>query len=86
MSSSMHGLPTLGVEVSNVSSHGIWLLTNGSEFFLSYDDFPWFKNTILERVLNVEQPSPGHFYWPDLDVDIGLSTIEHPDRYPLKSK
>ena len=86
MSSSMHGLPTSGVEISNVSSHGIWLLANGSEFFLSYDDFPWFKNTTLERILNVEEPSPGHFYWPDLDVDLGLDTIKHPNKYPLKSK
>jgi len=78
--------PTSGVEISNVSSHGIWLLANGGELFLSYDDFPWFKNTMLERILNVEEPSPGHFYWPDLDVDLGLDTIKHPEKYPLKFK
>ena len=33
----------------------------------------------------VEQPTPGHFYWPDLDVDLGLESIEHPDRFPLKA-
>jgi len=35
---------------------------------------------------NVEEPSPGHFYWPDLDVDLGIESIEHPERFPLVSK
>ena len=39
-----------------------------------------------QHLLNVEQPSADHFYWPDLDVDLGLETIEHPERFPLKSK
>jgi hypothetical protein len=37
------------------------------------------------KILNVEQPSEGHFYWPDLDVDLTVDIIEHPERYPLKS-
>ena len=31
------------VEVTNISGHGIWLLTGGRELFLPYRDFPWFK-------------------------------------------
>jgi hypothetical protein len=53
---------------------------------MSYDDFPWFKNVTIGKILNVEEPTPGHFYWPDLDVDVGIETIEHPERFPLKSK
>jgi hypothetical protein len=68
-----------------VSSHGIWLLADGRELFLSYEDFPWFKDVPLKTILNVEQPSPGHFHWPDLDVDLGLDSIEHPERFPLKA-
>lgn len=84
-------LQTLGentslTEVTNVSAHGLWLLSGETELFLSYKDFPWFKNAPIREVLNVEEPTPGHFYWPDLDVDIGLETIENPERFPLKAK
>ena len=44
------------------------------------------QDVTLNWELNVEQPSPDHFYWPDLDVDLGLETIEHPEKFPLKSK
>lgn len=51
----------LKVEVTNVTSNGIWLLTGERELFLSYDDFPWFKEVPIGKILNVEEPSPGAF-------------------------
>jgi hypothetical protein len=36
-------------------------------------------------VFNVEEPHPGHLYWPDIDVDLSLEIIEHPERFPLQS-
>ncbi len=86
MSSKPHGALTSQVEVTNVSSHGLWLLAHGQDLFLSYDDFPWFKQASIGSVVKVQEPSPGHFYWPELDVDLGLETIEHPERFPLKSQ
>ncbi len=50
---------------------------------MPYEDFPWFKEAPVAKVLNVEEPSPGHFYWPDLDVDISAEIIAAPDKYPL---
>ena len=82
----MHGTTTSDVEVTNISSHGFWLLVEGKELFLAYEDFPWFKNVPVGQIIDVEQPSPGHFRWPQLDVDLGAKTIEHPDRFPLKAK
>ena len=32
------------------------------------------------------RPQPGHLYWPELDVDLSVESIEHPERYPLKAK
>ncbi|WP_035238375.1 DUF2442 domain-containing protein [Desulfobacter vibrioformis] len=75
-----------GVEVTNISTHGIWLLSGDKELFLSYDQFPWFKDVPIGKIINVEEPSLGHFYWPDLDVDLGIESIEHPERFPLVSK
>jgi len=86
MNSQPLGKHTSAVEVTNISSHGIWLITGDRELFISYDEFPWFKDVPIGRILNVQEPSPGHFYWPDLDVDLGIESIEHPERFPLKSK
>lgn len=86
MSSKPLGKSTFPVEVTNISSHGIWLLASGTELFLSYDDFPWFKDAPVSKIINVEEPTPGHFYWPDLDVDLTAEIVGHPDRFPLKSE
>lgn len=86
MSSLMHGENTSPVEVTNISTHGIWILTSSKELFMSYEDFPWFKDQPIKSILNVEAQSPTHFYWPDLDVDLTQEIIEHPERYPLKAK
>lgn len=85
MNSQSHGNNTSTPEVTHVSSHGIWLLSQQREYFLSYEDFPWFKDVPLRSVLNVEQPGPDHFFWPELDVDLSVAIIEHPERFPLKT-
>ena len=46
---------------------------------MSYEDFPWFKDAPVGKILNVEEPNKGHFYWPDLDVDLTVEIIEHPE-------
>ena len=86
MISSKRGIPTSVPEVTHVSAHGIWLLFDDREFFLSFDDFPWFKDASIRKINNVEMLSAGHFYWPDLDVDIGVETIQRPEKFPLKAK
>ena len=74
------------VEVTRVSSRGIWLKAHDKKFFLSYYDFPWFKHKPMRAVLHVEESSPGHFYWPDIDVHLGLDSIESPHRYPPQQR
>ena len=73
------------VEVTNISKHGFWLMTGTVERFLPFDEFPWFRNAPVAHILNVEEPSPGHYHWPDLDVDLSLKIIERPQDFPLKS-
>jgi len=83
MSSEPRGIGTSTVEITNITSHGVWLLAGERELFMPYSDFPFFKDVAVGKILNVEQATPGHFYWPDLDVDLGIETIENPDRFPL---
>jgi Protein of unknown function (DUF2442) len=86
MNSQALGKSTLVVEITNISIHGIWLLAREKELFISYEEFPWFKDAPVGKILNVEEPTPGHFYWPELDVDLGIESIEHLERFPLKAK
>ena len=86
MSSGPLGKNTSPIEVTNISGHGIWLLAAGTELFLTYSDFPWFKEMPVAKIVNVEEPTPGHYYWPDSDVDLTTERIEHPERFPLKAR
>lgn len=86
MSSKTLGKNISVVEVTNISGNGVWLLTEDKELFMSYEDFPWFKDAPVRQILNVEEPHEGHFYWPELDVDLTVEIIEHPERFPLKAK
>lgn len=83
MNSLALGTPTSAVEISHISAHGIWIIAGEKECFMDYEHFPWFKNASIGQILNVTEPSPMHFYWPDLDIDLGLDTILYPERFPL---
>lgn len=86
MSSSQLGKSTSEIEVTNISSHGIWLYAHGTEHFLPYDQFPWFKDKTVNQILNVEEAGSGHYYWPDLDVDLSEKILQNPDDFPLQAK
>ncbi|MEW6683463.1 MAG: DUF2442 domain-containing protein [Nitrospirota bacterium] len=86
MKSETTGESTLRAEVLNISKHGFWLLIGDAEYFLSFNDFPWFKNAPVASVLHVELLNADHLYWPNLDVDLDVQSIKAPDRYPLVYK
>ena len=44
-----------------------------------------FRHATVGQLLNVAWPSPHHLYWPDLDVDLAVDSIDHPEMYPLVS-
>ena len=72
-------------EITHISTHGVWLLASDHELFMAYDEFPWFKDAPVKHIINIQEVSPGHFYWPDLDVDLSLESISNPERFPLKA-
>ena len=83
MKSKIVGKNTSQVEVLNISKHGFWLLVHHTEYFLPFSTFPWFRNANIASILNVELAHPHHLYWPDLDVDLEIESIESPEKYPL---
>ena len=79
----MLGTPTSDIEVSGISPHGLWLYVKGKEYFLSYIEYPWFENARVKDIHNVLLQHDSHLNWPDLDVDLALSSLQNPDNYPL---
>jgi len=85
MKSSTHGTNTFP-EVTNISRHGFWLFYDGTEYFVPFEKFPWFRNADLEKIFNVRLEGPGHFYWPDLDIDLSHKILSDPEKFELVSK
>ncbi|MGH9623578.1 MAG: DUF2442 domain-containing protein [Bryobacteraceae bacterium] len=80
------GNNTSDPEVTNVSQHGLWLLLGREELFLPFEQFPWFQSAPIGKVLHVEQSTAHHLYWPELDIDLGVESIRHPEQFPLVSR
>ena len=83
MKSATLGKNILEVEVTNISKHGFWILLADQELFVAFKAFPWFKDASVEEILNVEWPQSHHLYWPALDVDLAVASIQHPEKFPL---
>jgi hypothetical protein len=79
----MPGASISEVEVTHIDWHGLWLLVSEREYFLPYDEFPWFREARIADVLNVELLHGDHLHWPAMDVDLSLDCLEHPEQYPL---
>ena len=86
MKSAMLGRSISQVEVTNVSPHGFWLFVGEQELFVSFKEFPWFTDASIRQISHVELPSAHHLYWPDLDIDLAVDSLTHPERYPLLSQ
>jgi len=80
------GGATSDVEVTNISRHGFWLWLGGRELFVSFAEFPWFANASVAKITAVQWPSADHLYWPELDVDLSVRSIERPEEFPLTSR
>lgn len=85
MKSQRRGKNISATEVVHISPFGVWLDVQGKEYFLSYSQYPWFRNATVKQIHRVELNHGHHLYWPDLDVDLELDALVHPQMYPLVS-
>jgi hypothetical protein len=72
--------------LTNVSQHGLWLLVDGRDRHLPYDQFLWFRHGTVAQLSAIERPTHEHLRWPDLDVDLTLESIDQPGDFPLVSR
>jgi len=86
MKSLTRGANTSEAEVTNIDRFGIWLLVRGTEFFLPYNEYPWFKDARVTDVLAVKLLHKDHLHWPALDVDLHIESLEKSEDFPLTYK
>ncbi len=77
------GTSTLDSEVTDITSIGFWLLVDGTEYFVPFSEYPIFPTATVGAIFNVQQLAPGQLYWPEIDADIEIEALEHPEDYPL---
>lgn len=73
-------------EITNISEHGFWVFLKCKEYFLSFDNYPWFKDATVSQISDIELIHNHHLYWPKLDVDLTTNILENPEKYPLTYK
>jgi len=83
MRSSVRGKNTSEAEVTNIDARGIWLLVQDKEYFLPYEEYPWFRDARIRDILNVTLVHEDHLHWPALDVDLSIESLERPESFPL---
>ena len=69
-------------QITSIEDDGFWLLVKDQEFFVPFDRYPDFQNATIQQIFNFEDGG-SEFYWPDLDIDIELDALHHPERFPL---
>ena len=84
--SSMPGTATSAPEVTNIEKLGFWILVDYRELFLAYKSFPWFRDAAVGMILDVKRPHLNHLRWPQLDIDLSIDSIEHPENYTLHAR
>jgi len=84
MISSQHGTNISEFEVTNIEKLGIWFLVDDQEYFISFEDYPAFKEAPVGKIMNVIRLSPDQFHWSDLDIDIEMNALKNPGNYFLR--
>jgi hypothetical protein len=86
MKSARRGESASRAEVTQIGKQGFWLSLAERKLFVPFAQFPWFRGASRADISNVEWPQPHHLYWPALDIDLAVESIEHPERFPLVAK
>ncbi len=83
MSSDLLGVAISHSEITSIGAMGFWLLVDDKEYFVPFEDYPVFMNATVAQIYAVERLGLSQFHWPEIDADIELDALEHPEQYPL---
>jgi hypothetical protein len=67
-------------QITNIEQDGFWLLSPDGEYFVAFADYPDFYHATVAQIHNFQGDLDG-MHWPDLDIDIDLDALKHPERF-----
>ena len=70
-------------EITYISHNRLTLKIKDREYYLPYTDYPWFERAAVGDVFDVQLIGNERIRWEKLDVDLSLSILRNPDKYPL---
>ncbi len=76
----------MSASVLMINGEGMLLSVMGQDYFVSYNRVPWLRDARVSSALNVRMTGPDAIGWPDLDVELEIESLRHPERYPLVMK
>lgn len=81
-----HGRSILDNEVTNIGEDGFWMLYDNKEYFISFEDYPVFRDATVKDIYSMKVITPGQLRWECLDCDIEIRALKNPYEYPLVYK
>jgi hypothetical protein len=72
-------------EVTSIQRTGFWVIVDDTEYFVAFDEYPDFKKATVAQIHSLRR-SKGGLHWDELDVDIEIEVLKHPEQYPLMFK
>ena len=73
----------ISASVLMINNQGVMISMEGNDYFLSYNRVPWMKDATVRNILNIKMSGKNAIEWPDLDIDLEIDSLKHPERYPL---
>ena len=73
----------ISASVLMINNQGVMISVEGNDYFLSYNRVPWLKDATVRNILNIKMLGKNAVEWPDLDIDLEIDSLKHPERYPL---
>lgn len=84
MNSRRRGIYGTRIGVAEDREDGFWIVLPDQCAFIDYEQFPWFREmTRAQRETGVMW-SEDWLRWDEFDLDIGVDSIHHPEKYPLR--
>lgn len=86
ITSSKSGTGISACSVSGINDLGLWILIEDHEYFVPFSYYPGFKNASVKQILNIRFSPPSQLHWDELDIDIEIDALAHPEFFPLVFK
>jgi hypothetical protein len=83
MDSSKSGTSTSVCNVTGINDLGLWVLVENREYFIPFSDYPGFRDSSVNQILDISFLPPAQLRWESLDIDIELQALTAPETFPL---